>query len=47
MNKYKIGFVGSGAEDEIISAETQKKAKRKFADKHNVVLSSYIVAKRS
>jgi len=44
--KYKIGLIGSNSADEIIYAETTAKAKRKFADKHNIVVSSYIVARR-
>ena len=43
---YKVGFVGSYSADETISAETEAQAKRKFADKHNVAVSSYIVIRR-
>ena len=43
---YKVGFVGSYSADEIISSETEAQAKRKFADKHNVAVSGYIVIRR-
>jgi hypothetical protein len=44
--KYKVGFVGSYSADKVITAETEREAKRKFADEHNVVVSNYIVVRR-
>ncbi len=44
--KYKVGFVGGRSADEIITADSEIHAKRKFADKHNVGVSSYIVIRR-
>jgi len=46
MNKYKIGFIGGNMSDEIIIADSERHAKRIFADKHNVIVSSYIVTRR-
>lgn len=44
--KYRVGFVGSQSADETINAKTEAEAKRKFAKKHNVAVSSYIVIRR-
>jgi len=42
---YKVGFVGTSTY-KIIYAQTEKEAKRKFADIENVGVSSYIVIRR-
>ena len=46
VKKIRVGFIGSYSADAIILANNEAEAKRKFAKKHNVVVSSYIVVRR-
>ena len=45
QKNFRVGFVGAKY-SETIKALTEKEAKRKFADKHNIGVSNYIVIKR-
>jgi hypothetical protein len=44
VKKYRVGWIGANSDDQIISTDTMKEAKKIFASKMGVQVSSYIVA---